>query len=158
MGRDELSEELLPTVIRKGEVRNPMGYNNWVQRWRNKDFQRLLQADANEPCGEPGFEHLTNAQFASKLLWAKAKTGDLRWFKELMNRLFGRVPLNVDMSVSPIPTDLSELTDAQLAERLDALRDLMVGPAQQSLPEVIDVTDPRADAVCVDDDADDHLP
>src|SRR5687768_17049425 len=99
MGQFELTEELARAGAKKGEVRNPTGWNNPVQRMRNRDIKVLLRAEADAPCEVPGYEHLTKLQFALSAVMDKAMDGDKWAVSFVTNRLFGRVPLNVDVEV-----------------------------------------------------------
>jgi hypothetical protein len=139
MSQIELNEGLARSIPKPGEIRNPSGWNNPVQRARNREIRTLLCAEGNAPCALPGYEHLTNLQALVRVLWDKALGGN-RWAATtVLNRMFGRVPLDVEMQVTQQPPDLTVLTDTELRARLEMLRELLApmleGEVVAQLPE-----------------------
>jgi hypothetical protein len=138
MAQIDLNDGLAQHLVKPGDKsRNPTGKNGTpALRLRNRDIRAMLWAEGNQPCDEPGFEHLTKLQRGVRAVLDKFQEGD-RWaVKFVTERLFGRVPINVDMTMTngnAYDVGLMHLTDEELAARLDALR------AQLTSPTTIDV-------------------
>jgi hypothetical protein len=152
MGRHELSPELAEHVVKQGEVRNPLGISDVGKRRRNYEIRRLLMAEANEPSKIPGYEHLTKMQVGVSTLMDLYQHG-VQWaVKEVHNRLFGRVPLDVNATITPqSPTpDLDELTDEELTARAEELLARM-----RALPAAPPADVDALDGVVVENETDD---
>jgi hypothetical protein len=151
MGQYELNEGLARRLPQKGEVRNPTGKTNIAKRVRSREIRLALLAKLDEPCGVPGYEHMTKFDFGIDGLIDLFMDGE-RWaVKEVLNRVFGRVPLDIEITQPAV--DISVMTDDELLARVEVLREglraMALAPAQPSLPAATGVPTP------VTDDADD---
>ena len=117
-----------------GEVRNPLGINNVKLGAMTRELNRLMADKAFSSCEIPGYEHQTRIDYVLDVLWDLAMAGH-RWAVVLvLNRTFGRIPLEVDVTQRH-ELDLSQLTNEQLVERLDQMRNAL---RDQAKPKVVD--------------------
>lgn len=147
MGQLVLDERLAATLPKVGDPpRNPTGYNGTkMQRFRNKDIRKLILEGGDQPCGVEGYENLSLMQYVfSVVIWEMAAQGG-KYSRFAMtfiaNRVFGPVPLSVQFQQEE-ESDLRDLTNEQLALRVERLRDLILRPLQR---ETIDVEATPAD-------------
>jgi hypothetical protein len=138
MGQHDLNEGLAKHVVKPGDPgRNPHGFNNPALRRRNSDIKKLLAAAADEPSDMRGCEHLTKQQVGIRMLMELYQNG-VQWaVKEVHNRLYGRVPYDVQATVTPKP-DVSQLSPEELLARLDALREKALAEIAERDGDVID--------------------
>ena len=143
----ELNQELAKHMVKKGDPgRNPNGYNG-SPMWRApgvRNIKDALTSELNEPCEVPGFEHLTKFAYGIRSVVARFCEGD-RWAVTfVVNRLFGRVPLDVTATVTQ-GIALHEMSPEELVRRVDALRAFISG-----IPPDVDVP-PLDEAMDVDE-------
>jgi hypothetical protein len=144
MGQIDLHEALAAAGPKRGEPsRNPLGRPRGSYS-RNREIQSALKAEGDTPCEVPGFEHLTKHEYWIKKLWALAMAGE-RWAStQIMNRLYGRVPLTVEMEMELVAlqerrqAELADLSDDELRARVAAVKALIDGGR-----DVIDMDAPR---------------
>jgi hypothetical protein len=109
-------------IVKPGDPpKNPTGFNNIAKRMRNRDIRQMLFAAGNESCGIQGFEHLTKLEFGIQALMVKVMNGDVKAWKLVTERIWGKVPLNVRINQSRDGEDLALLTDDELAQRAQEL-------------------------------------
>jgi len=146
MGAYELNEAILRHMPRKGDPSpNPSGgpQRPW-KRLRTIEISRALYAELSEPCDVPGFEHLSKWEYGIRNVVGRFMEGD-RWAVTFVtNRLFGRVPLEIDVKQEGVAAtaELEKLTDAELLQRIEALRTMTL--------ETIEADARYADAVLVE--------
>ena len=119
MGQFELNDGLRQHLVKPGDPgRNPLGFNGQDTRRRNRELERLARAELGEPCPYPGFEHLTCHQYVVKVWVRQAMEGNEKSRKELHDRLYGKVPLqlNVEQQQQEAAIELSALPDEKLAD------------------------------------------
>jgi hypothetical protein len=130
MGLVDPNEGTLRMMPRPGEVRNPLGINSPKSTKRNKEIRALLQVEGNKPCEIEGYEDWTQLQYTVHMLYLQAMAGDHAARKMIFDRVYGRVPFDVNMEVTH-REELEQATDAELLARVDALRALL---APEGLP------------------------
>jgi hypothetical protein len=138
MGAAELNEGLARAGVQPGEVRNPLGISNLPVRKRNAEIRGALFGEMSKQCDIPGAEHLTQFQYGIRTIVYLFMAGD-RWaVKFCADRMFGRVPLSIEMDVTH-REEFAELTDSELLARLDAIRAQLVAesPRSEALDAVV---------------------
>ena len=64
MGQFEMNEGLARAAAKKGETRNPKGGGDTtVIRLRTRDMKQLMRDGGEQPCEQPGYEHLNKFQY-----------------------------------------------------------------------------------------------
>jgi hypothetical protein len=122
MGALEANEALARFGPKKGEVRNPDGKTDRIKYVRHKHIRAALLAELDQPCGVKGFEHLTKFQWGLQEIIERWMDGE-RWaVKYVTDRIWGPVPLNVDVEVAHRPPDLSSMTEDELLAQVEQLR------------------------------------
>jgi hypothetical protein len=150
MSQYELTESFASSFPKPGEPsRNPLGRPvGKFSRWR--EIKAELRAIGEESCGKPGFEHLTKWQYTLREVFELAMAGD-RWaVKYITDRLYGRVPLTVEMDVDVTQRepDLSDLSEAELLARVEIVRAMLTAPkadAPTDMTDAVLIDDPHPD-------------
>jgi|SRR5262245_9969861 len=142
MAAYDLNEAMLRHMPRKGDPsRNPSGgpQRPW-KRLRSIELSRSLYGELSEMCEVPGFEHLTKWEYGIRNVVARFMEGD-RWAVTFVtNRLFGRVPLEIDVKEQQAAAEssLDSMSDADLLQRIEQLRAAMVETIAASEPLTLD--------------------
>jgi hypothetical protein len=120
----ELPDAMVPHLVRPGDRLNPSGKQEpRVARLRRFEIKKALLHELEEQCDIPGLEHLTWFR-AGLLAMLRLHVAGVPWAtKQLYNYAFGRVPLNIDASLTMTKPalDLSELTLEELSARAEVL-------------------------------------
>lgn len=132
MSAIDLNDGLARFVAKKGEVRNPTGRSGTPgQRQRAIEIKRALFEELRTHCTEPGYEGLSKWDRIIIKLVDCAMSGE-RWAIALiLNRCFGRIPMQVDVTTRS--HQLHTLSNTELHQRVEDLRQqfLDIAPLRQ---------------------------
>jgi len=124
MAQHELNDGLRAALMKPGDpTRNPLGNNGGaVRRLKFRELRAMLIAVGDEPCDVEGYTHISKREYVVRILYGLAMEGH-RWaIKYIDDRVYGRVPLDVNVTQQPQP-ELSYLTTEELAARVEQLRE-----------------------------------
>jgi hypothetical protein len=126
MPADELNDGLAKFTMRKGmpspNKHGKQGSTAFKQGLRN--ISEELAKEALLPSTMVGREGMNKWQSISQTIMDRAEHGE-RWFiKFAVERLFGRVPLEIDLNTAPI--DLSKNDPRELLARVERLRTMLL--------------------------------
>lgn len=101
MGQHELTDALAPHVRKPGDPSlNPTGKQGApALRMKRREVRDALLHALHEPCTLPGYERMTWFEAGIRNLLTFYVLGEQWAVREVHNRAFGRVPLNVDLDV-----------------------------------------------------------
>jgi hypothetical protein len=94
----------------------------------------MVRSELNSPCDVKGFEHLTKGQYGVRALVALYMQAVPWAVKEVHNRAFGRVPMNIelDVDVHHEHNDLDYMTTAELIAYTDVLKQKLEAHANRA--------------------------
>lgn len=124
MAQIDSNHGLARAAMKPGEPsRNPLGHNGGaVRRMKFRELRAMLMAVGDEPCDVVGYTHISKREYVVRVLYQLAMEGH-RWaIKYIDDRVYGRVPLDVNVTQQPRP-ELSYLTTDELAARVERLRE-----------------------------------
>jgi hypothetical protein len=140
MGAHDLNEVLAKHLVKKGDPgRNPLGVQGTPEtRRRARDIKADLWSAGSKPCQVPGFEHMSRYEYGIHNLMLQFMQGE-KWAVILvLNRLFGRVPLDVEVTAAvtaQAQANVESMSSTELAARAGALRKLLMEDAKREAAE-----------------------
>jgi hypothetical protein len=95
-----IEEERPAWWVKPGQVLNPSGNNGWTEGLRAKrvQYRECLLHELSEPCQIPEFKGMSWLQAGLRTLLICYVSGEPWAVKEVHNRAFERVPMNIDIS------------------------------------------------------------
>jgi hypothetical protein len=134
MSDHELNDGLAAHTWKPGEVTNATGVQGSRElRSINRDIKALFFRKGDEPCDLPRHVHQTWMEALVDTTWTLAIAGDKDARKDLMNRMFGRVAVTLDASLTVQRDPLDDLSEEELVERMERLIAIVKGQ-----PDAID--------------------